>query len=74
MSGLFLIDLALLSLSSFEQKSKRPKLALASTYDFNNNAVRTRSNQGSYMANDLGFFETNIKTHSFFPEDVVQGF
>lgn len=39
-----------------------PKLSLASTYDFNNNAVKTRSNQGSYMYNDVGFYETNIKT------------
>lgn len=39
-----------------------PKLSIASTYDFNNNAVKTRSNQGSYMVNDIGFFETNIKT------------
>ena len=39
-----------------------PKLSLASTYDFNNNAVKTKSNQGSYMFNDIGFYETNIKT------------
>ncbi|WP_339889752.1 porin [uncultured Flavobacterium sp.] len=39
-----------------------PKLSVASTYDFNNNAVKTRSNQGSYMFTDVGFFETNIKT------------
>jgi len=41
-----------------------PKLALGVTYDFNNNAVKTRSNQGAYMLIDDGdgFFETNINT------------
>jgi phosphate-selective porin OprO/OprP len=44
------------------KREKTPKLAVASTYDFNNNAVKNRSNQGAYMFNDLGFYETNIKT------------
>ena len=39
-----------------------PKLALGFTYDFNNNAVKNRSNQGSYMTNDTGFYSTNIST------------
>jgi hypothetical protein len=39
-----------------------PKLSVASTYDFNNNAVKTKSNQGNWMFTDLGFYETNIKT------------
>ncbi|HUH29408.1 porin [Gelidibacter sp.] len=39
-----------------------PKLAVGFTYDFNNNAVKTGSNQGSYMVTDTGFFETNIST------------
>ena len=39
-----------------------PRLALGVTYDFNNNAVKNRSNQGSYMTNDIGFYETNIST------------
>jgi len=39
-----------------------PKLAIGVTYDFNNNAVKNRSNQGSYMINDTGFYETNIST------------
>lgn len=43
-------------------REKKPKLALGVTYDFNNNAVKTRSNQGSYMRNDVGFYETNITT------------
>ena len=43
----------------FEQK---PKLSLGFAYDFNNNASKTRSNQGSYMFNDTGFYSTNIST------------
>jgi len=43
----------------FEQN---PKLALGFAYDFNNNASKTRSNQGSYMLNDTGFYSTNIST------------
>ncbi|WZL88531.1 porin [Salinimicrobium sp. 3283s] len=39
-----------------------PKLALGISYDYNNNAVRTRSNSGTYMLTDDGFFETDITT------------
>jgi len=39
-----------------------PKLALGFTYDFNNDAVKNRSNLGSYMVNDMGFYATNIST------------
>ena len=39
-----------------------PKLAIGFSYDYNNDAVKTRSNQGSYMANDTGFYSTNIST------------
>jgi hypothetical protein len=44
------------------KREKKPKLAVGITYDHNNNAVRTRSNQGSYMEIDNGFYETNINT------------
>lgn len=44
---------------NFEEKQK---LAVGFTYDFNNDAVKNRSNQGSYMANDTGFYSTNIST------------
>jgi len=40
----------------------KPKLALGFAYDFNNNAAKTRSNQGAYMLNDTGFYTTNIAT------------
>lgn len=43
-------------------REETPKLALGVTYDFNNNAVKTRSNQGAYMTNDIGFFKTDIST------------
>ncbi len=43
-------------------REEKPKLMLAATYDTNQNAVKTRSNQGSYMTNDIGFFETDINT------------
>jgi phosphate-selective porin OprO and OprP len=44
------------------KREKAPKLALGFGYDFNNNAVKTKSNQGSYMETDSGFYETNIST------------
>jgi len=44
------------------KREEKPKLMLAATYDTNQKAVKTRSNQGSYMANDIGFFETDINT------------
>ncbi len=44
------------------KRESTPKLMLGVTYDYNNNAVKTRSNQGSYMENDLGYFQTNIST------------
>jgi phosphate-selective porin OprO/OprP len=50
----------------FEQKSK---LSLGFAYDFNNNASKTRSNQGSFMyingtseGKDAQFYQTNIST------------
>ena len=44
------------------KREEKPKLMLAATYDSNQNAVKNRSNQGSYMTNDVGFYETNINT------------
>ena len=46
------------------KREQKPKLALGVSYDHNNNAVKNRSNQGSYMTIDGGdsFFETNINT------------
>ncbi len=44
------------------KRETTPKLAVGATYDYNNNAVRTRSNMGSYMITDTGFHETDINT------------
>lgn len=44
------------------KREQSPKLMIAATYDINQNAVKNRSNQGSYMTNDIGFYETNINT------------
>ncbi|WP_149274072.1 porin [Pareuzebyella sediminis] len=44
------------------RRQVKPKLMLSGTYDYNQNAVKTRSNLGAYMVNDDGFYETDIKT------------
>lgn len=48
-------------------REDKPKLALGFTYDFNDRAVKTRSNQGSYMIdnsgdNEDGYFHSDIST------------
>jgi hypothetical protein len=43
-------------------REKQLKFSLAGTYDFNDNAVKSRSNMGDYMVIDNGFFETDIQT------------
>ncbi|SKB52975.1 porin [Maribacter arcticus] len=47
---------------SDHKREQTPKLMVAATFDSNQNAVKTRSNQGSYMFNDTGFYETDIST------------
>jgi hypothetical protein len=47
---------------SDHKREQTPKLMVAATFDSNQNAVKTRSNQGSYMFNDTGFYETDINT------------
>lgn len=44
------------------KRELKPKLAIGVTYDFNDRAVKTRSNMGSYMATDYGYFQANINT------------
>ena len=44
------------------KREENLKWAFAASYDLNNNAVKNRSNQGSYMTNDTGFYQTNIST------------
>ena len=48
-------------------REQKPKFSLAATYDYNDRAVKTRSNQGSYMVDDTpsnvdGYFNSNITT------------
>ncbi len=43
-------------------RAETNKLAVGFTFDYNDNAVKNRSNQGTYMENDLGFFETDVST------------
>ncbi|MDG1571310.1 porin [Robiginitalea sp. M366] len=43
-------------------RETEPKLFLAATYDYNDDAVRTRSNLGSYMFTTDGLYETPIQT------------
>lgn len=44
------------------KREETSKLMLAVTYDSNQDAVKTRSNLGSYMTNDVGFYETTINS------------
>ncbi|EDM45580.1 Phosphate-selective porin O and P [unidentified eubacterium SCB49] len=45
------------------KRESTPKLMFALVYDFNNDAVRTRSNSGTYMILDDGsLYQTNITT------------
>lgn len=39
-----------------------PKLAIGASFDYNDDAVRSRSNMGSYMITDYGFHRTDIST------------
>lgn len=43
-------------------REEKPKLMIAATFDTNQDAVKTRSNQGLYMVNDMGFYRTDINT------------
>ena len=44
------------------RREEFPKLLFGIAYDYNNDAVKTRSNMGSYMRTDYGLFETDITT------------
>lgn len=43
-------------------REKTPRLMVSGAYDFNQNAVKTLGNMGTYMINDLGLYKTNINT------------
>lgn len=44
------------------QREQTPKLMAGVTYDINDRGVKTRSNQGIFMQNDVGFYETTTST------------
>jgi len=44
------------------KREEKPKVAIGATYDLHDRAVKTRSNMGSYMENDNGFYETDVYT------------
>ncbi len=49
-------------IGSDQAREISPKLMLGFTYDMNKDAVRNRSNMGTYMRNDLGLYSTDIST------------
>lgn len=49
---------------------EEPRLAVGLSYDYNNDAVRVRSNSGSYMFLENGFFQTDITT--FFADAIFK--
>ena len=44
------------------KREPKPKLMVGVTYDLNNDAVRTRSNSGTYMMTSTGYYQTDIAT------------
>ena len=44
------------------KREEKPKLMVAATYDFNDDAIKTRSNMGTFMQNDVGEYQTDIST------------
>ncbi len=44
------------------EREQMPKLLLGVVYDRNADAVKSRSNMGSYLATNQGFYQTNINT------------
>lgn len=43
-------------------REQTPKLMVGVTYDINKDAVRTRSNMGTFMQTDTGLYQTDIST------------
>ena len=52
------------------ERHEEPRLSIGVTYDYNSNAVRERSNLGTYMETDYGFHETDIST--FFVDAILK--
>ncbi|MDB4714794.1 OprO/OprP family phosphate-selective porin [Flavobacteriaceae bacterium] len=55
-------------------REQTPKLLVGVVYDINNNAVKSRSNMGSYLETDEGFYQTDINTLFFDTHFKYRGF
>lgn len=55
-------------------REQTPKLLVGVVYDVNNNAVKSRSNMGSYLETNEGFYQTDINTLFFDTHFKYRGF
>ena len=55
-------------------REETPKLLVGVVYDVNNDAVKTRSNMGSYLETNEGFYQTDINTLFFDTHFKYKGF
>lgn len=55
-------------------REQKPKLLVGFVYDINNDAVKTRSNMGSYLETNEGFYQTDINTLFFDTHFKYKGF
>ncbi|MBL4652198.1 MAG: porin [Flavobacteriales bacterium] len=44
------------------KREEKPKLSIALSYDYNENAVRQHGNLKNFMYNDIGYYETTVST------------
>ena len=56
------------------EREQTPKLLVGVVYDLNNNAVKSRSNQGSYLETADGFYQTDVSTLFFDAHFKYRGF
>lgn len=55
-------------------REETPKLLVGAVYDINNDAIKTRSNMGSYLETNEGFYQTDINTLFFDTHFKYKGF
>ena len=56
------------------EREQTPKLLVGVVYDLNNDAVKSRSNQGSYLEAADGFYQTDVSTLFFDAHFKYRGF
>jgi len=56
------------------EREQTPKLLVGVVYDLNNDAVKSRSNQGSYLETADGFYQTDVNTLFFDAHFKYRGF